>query len=170
MAQDKQRPGFMVYFTDWDMPRKILNAEDFKSFFDAVFCYAQDGEVPPSFDNQVVSIFFNSFATKLNADNERYQEKCRKASEAAKKSHANASERKQPQADAANTNNNPNSKRIPKQYQPESEYQNQSQYQPESEYQSQSQNSSQRTQADAEEECYRKQLESSRYYDEDLPF
>ena len=150
MAQEKQRPGFMVYFTDWDMPRKILNAEDFKSFFDAVFCYAQDGEVPPSFENPVVQIFFDSFIIKLNADNERYQERCRKASEAAKKSHANASERKQMQTDAANTNTSSN--RIPKQYQPESEYYNESQPYYESEYQRQSQNPSQRTQAIVNEE------------------
>ncbi len=150
MAQEKQRPGFLVYFTDWDMPRKILNAEDFKSFFDAVFCYAQDGEIPPSFDNHVVQIFFDSFTIKLNADNERYQERCRKASEAAKKSHANASERKQTQTDAANTNTSSN--RIPKQYQHESEYHNESQPHYESEYQCQSQNPSQRTQAIVNEE------------------
>ena len=134
----------MVYFCDWDMPRKILNPENFKSFFDAVFCYAQDGEVPPPFDDPIVQVFFDSFMVKLNADNERYQEKCRKASEAAKKSHAKASERKQSQANAANTSTSTNPNTISdsksKEYQPHLEYQYQSQNQPQSEYQNQEQN------------------------------
>ena len=90
MPQEKQRPGFMMYFTDWDMPRKILNAEDFKIFFDAVFSYAQDGEIPPPFNNLAAQVFFDSFASKLNMDNERYQKICQERSDAAKKSHAQA--------------------------------------------------------------------------------
>ena len=99
-------PGFMVYFTDWDMPRQILNAETFKAFFDAVFCYARDGEIPEPFEDHTAQVFFNGFREKIDADIGKYQDKCRKASEAARKSHANASERQQTQADAANTNPN----------------------------------------------------------------
>ena len=99
-------PGFMLYFNDWDMPRKILPADVFKIFFDAVFDYARDGEIPPPFDDHSAQVFFDSFMEKINADAGRYQEKCRKASKAAKQSHANASERKQTQANTANTNAN----------------------------------------------------------------
>ena len=45
MPQEKTRPGFMLYFCDWDMPRRILDAANFKEFFDAVFNYAQSGEI-----------------------------------------------------------------------------------------------------------------------------
>ena len=112
MPQDKQRPGFMVYFCDWDMPRRILDAVNFKEFFDAVFNYAQNGEIPPSFSCSTVQVFFDSFMEKINADNERYQETCRKRSIAAKKSHeaktSNSMQMQQMQANAANTNTNPN--------------------------------------------------------------
>lgn len=155
MPQEKQRPGFMIYFTDWDMPRKILDAENFKAFFDAVFKYAQDGEIPQEFDDHAVQVFFDSFMSKLNIDNERYQDVCRKRSEAAKKSHApaNTSESQQMQqmpANAANTNTNPNSNKISnsksKEYQPHLEYQYQSQNQPQPEYHSQIKNASQQMQ------------------------
>lgn len=163
MPQEKTRPGFMIYFNDWDMPRKILDAENFKSFFDAVFNYAQDGEIPPEFDSQTVQVFFDSFATKLNMDNERYQDVCRKRSEAAKKSHAqaNASNSQQLQANAANTNTNPNTISNPKtktkEYQ--NEYHNQLHNQPQSEYHSQIQDASQQMQTDA-----------ARYSEEELPW
>ncbi len=101
-----QRPGFMVYFCDWDMPRQLLNPEQFKVFFDAVFSYARDGETPPPFDDRTAQVFFDSFIEKINADNERYQETCRQRSEAAKKSHRkkqpDASNSMQMQANAAN--------------------------------------------------------------------
>ena len=109
MPQNKQRPGFMVYFGDWEAPRQLLNPEQFKVFFDAAFNYAQDGEIPGPFEDHMIKVFFDTFMPKLNADNERYQETCRKRSEAAKKSHgANASNSQQMQANAANTNTNPN--------------------------------------------------------------
>lgn len=99
----KEMPGFMIYFNDWDMPRQIMDAEEFKEFFDAVFEYARDGILPPESQNSTVQVFFECFREKINTDTERYRSKCEKASEAAKKSHA-----KQSHANAANTNTNTN--------------------------------------------------------------
>jgi len=111
MPQEKTRPGFMLYFCDWDMPRKILDAVDFKVFFDAVFNYAQNGEIPPPFSNHIVQVFFDSFMEKMNADNERYEKISKERSIASMKSHkARASkcqQMQQLQANAANTNTNP---------------------------------------------------------------
>ena len=83
----KKTPGLMLYFNDWEMPRKILNAQNFKEFFDAVFNYAQSGEIPSPLSDGTVQIFFDSFVQKINADNTRYQNICRQRSEAAKKGH-----------------------------------------------------------------------------------
>ncbi len=54
MPHEKQRPGFMVFFEDWNMPRKILNDQEFKQFFDAVFDYAESGEIPEPFSNHTL--------------------------------------------------------------------------------------------------------------------
>ena len=118
----------MLYFTDWDMPRQILDAETFKQFFDAVFCYARYGEIPPEFGNQTAQVFFDGFKEKINLDVERYQDRCRKASEAAKKSHANANERQQTQANAANTKTNNNLNKYQNQNQNDYQTQNQNDY------------------------------------------
>ena len=129
MPQEKTRPGFMLYFCDWDMPRKILDAVDFKVFFDAVFNYAQNGEIPPPFSNRTVQVFFDSFMEKINVDNERYAKISLERSIASKKSHkAKASKSlqlQQLQANAANTNTNPNTNTITKNNSnPNSDYNN----------------------------------------------
>lgn len=84
----KERPGFMVYFDDWEIPRRLLNDTEFKTFFDAIFDYARDGEVPPSFENQTIEVLYENFKNKIEKDVERYMEVCRKRSEAGKKAHA----------------------------------------------------------------------------------
>lgn len=33
MKQHKERPGFMVYYNDWDIVRQLFSAEEFFSFF-----------------------------------------------------------------------------------------------------------------------------------------
>ena len=60
MPQNKQRPGFMVYFGDWEAPRQLLNPEQFKVFFDAAFNYAQDGEIPGPFEDHMIKVFFDT--------------------------------------------------------------------------------------------------------------
>ena len=184
---NKKMPGFMVYFNDWDMPRQILSADAFKAFFDAVFCYARDGEVPPPFSDNITQVFFNTFMEKIRADVEHYQDKCRKASEAAKKSHMNAIERRQTQTNAANTSTNTSintniNTNTSINNNPSINPNNNQQYQNQIQDNSQSQNGSIQTQANteqedcgsAEEECYQKQLEIARMGfdddDDEIPF
>ena len=110
MNNTKKRPGFMLYFTDWDMPRQILNGNSFKLFFDAVFMYALRGEKPKEpFEDKTLQVFFDSFIHKLDADKQHYNNICNKRSEAAKRSHeTKASNSMQMPANAANINNNTN--------------------------------------------------------------
>lgn len=117
MNEQRQRPGFMVYFEDWNLPRQLMTAEQFKRFFDAVFVFVQDGTYPEGFEDNTLKVFFETFSGKIIKDNTRYEETCKKRSAAAKKSHggndrqqleANASNCMQDFADAANTNTNPN--------------------------------------------------------------
>ena len=72
------------------------------------------------------------------------------------------------QANAANTNTNPNTNNNTNNN--TMEYHNQLHNQPQSEYHSHIQDASRQMQADAEEECYRKQLEAARYDEEELSF
>lgn len=109
MKIEKDRPGFMVYFCDWDIPRKLLEPEAFTAFFNMVFDYAQDGVLPEQYPDKQVQVFFESYRVKIEKDLERYQEVCRKRSEAGKKAH----EKKQMEANAANCSPVPESTTIP---------------------------------------------------------
>lgn len=143
MALEKQRPGFMVYFEDWNMPRQILNAQDFKLFFDAVFEYADGGEIPKPFENHTLQVFFDTFMAKIQKDADRYQDICNKRREAAKKSHAQQSSKSQQmQANAANTNDNYNINSNQHEYQHEQQRQYQMQKQTQTNGNNQMQNAS----------------------------
>ena len=92
----KTRPGMMFYFEDWDIPRKILDHIQFKVLFDALYDYARDGVIPDMIPDDTVRVFFDTFRQKVDRDAERYNDTCRKRSEAGKKAH---SQQKPPLAD-----------------------------------------------------------------------
>ena len=98
---NKVRPGFMVYFNDWDAPRRLLTPEQFKEFFDAVFSFARDGEIPPASECAAVNVFFDCIKEKIELDAAKYRETCQRRSEAAKQKQANASKCKQLHAKAS---------------------------------------------------------------------
>ena len=84
----KTRPGMMFYFEDWDIPRKILDHIQFKVLFDALYDYARDGVIPDMIPDDTVRVFFDTFRQKVDRDAERYNDTCRKRSEAGKKAHS----------------------------------------------------------------------------------
>lgn len=81
----KTRPGMMFYFEDWDIPRKILDHIQFKVLFDALYDYARDGVIPDMIPDDTVRVFFDTFRQKVDRDAERYNDTCRKRSEAGKR-------------------------------------------------------------------------------------
>lgn len=132
----KETPGMMIYFDDWDMPRRILSPERFKEFFDAVFEYAQNSVIHPPFDDPTVQVFYDTFAKKVEADKARYNDLCQKRSNAGKKAHVQQNEQLPANADTCrqlptNTNTNPipNSNQNQFQYDYQNQYQNQRQLQ-----------------------------------------
>lgn len=135
MKQHKERPGFMVYYNDWDIVRQLFSAEEFFSFFNAVFDYAQSGVLPGTYPSKQVEIFFNNYKEKIQKDAERYEDVCRKKSEAGKKAHmkksgdeANASNSRPNTISSSDSMPNQNEYEYEEQYQPQPQQQHQ--YQP----------------------------------------
>lgn len=125
----KTRPGMMFYFEDWDIPRKILDHIQFKVLFDALYDYARDGVIPDMIPDDTVRVFFDTFRQKVDRDAERYNDTCRKRSEAGKKAH---SQQKPPLADedgnsqptsTSDSNSYSTSTSDPYSYQKQSQYQ-----------------------------------------------
>ena len=80
----KERKSFLVYF-DWGEPFERLDDEALGKLFRGMFRYAQNGELP-EFDDPTLSIIFSFVKTALERDKATYEERCRKNSEAGKKS------------------------------------------------------------------------------------
>jgi len=136
MKKENERPGFMVYFDDWDIARRLLPPEEFAEFFNDVFEYAQNGVLPNGFSSRQIEVFFDSFRIKVEKDLLRYQDICRKRSEAGKKAH----EKKQTETKGGTCQPTPestsSSRSIPNEYQTYYQTQPQRQTQQQDHYQS----------------------------------
>ena len=77
----------MNFFDDWDLPRQLFTAEEFHLFYNAVYEYARSGKQPESLPTRELQLFFKNFRIKIDNDEERYKDVCRKRSEAGKKAH-----------------------------------------------------------------------------------
>ncbi len=80
----KERKSFLVYF-DWGDPFDRLDDEALGRLFRGVFNFAKSGELP-EFDDPTLSIIFSFIKTTIERDKTSYEERCRKNSEAGKKS------------------------------------------------------------------------------------
>lgn len=77
----KQKPGTMIYWEMFDVLER-LKPEKALSALTAIRQYAQYGQ-EPAFDNDdTLAVIWPIFAQKIAADNERYIQKCKKATEA----------------------------------------------------------------------------------------
>ena len=76
MKQHKERPGFMVYYNDWDIVRQLFSAEEFFSFFNAVFDYAQSGVLPETYPRwKSFSITIKKRFRRMQRDMKMYVER-----------------------------------------------------------------------------------------------
>lgn len=77
----KQKPGTMIYWEMFDVLER-MKPEKALSALTAIRQYAQYGQ-EPAFDNDdTLAVIWPIFAQKIAADNERYIQKCKKATEA----------------------------------------------------------------------------------------
>lgn len=75
-AKEKRPPGMMLYFTDANA-LECLNGDDYKAVFVAMFAFAQNGEMPDGLSD-VANLAFLMIKPKIEADMQRYSEKCEK--------------------------------------------------------------------------------------------
>lgn len=115
MAKGK-RPGVMLYFT----LRPCLHCFSYEQkgkLLDAIFDYGESG-IEPHFDDATLAVAWAFVQALIDADGDRYREKCEKAKVAADarwgsmQVNADECERMRTNADNANINNNINSKNI----------------------------------------------------------
>ena len=77
----RQKPGVMIYWEMFDVLER-LKPEKALSALTAIRQYAQYGR-EPAFDNDgILAVVWPVFAQKIAADNDRYIQKCKKATEA----------------------------------------------------------------------------------------
>ena len=70
------RPGVLLYFTDWE-PLLVLDDSELAGLFRAAIRYAQYGEVPEF--NGTSAIIWRLIAPKIDRDGERYRNTCENA-------------------------------------------------------------------------------------------
>lgn len=136
-----EKPGFMIYFADW-MPLLKMDDTSLAALFRAVVNYGATGEVP-SFTG-MNAILWEMIVPKVDRDEERYQETCRKARfsryKGIEKQHGREGlsyeewceqidERQRTSTNVTNSNNNPTSIAIPITTQPQDQSQQQAQLQ-----------------------------------------
>lgn len=104
----KKMPGVMVFF-DLKPALKKLTLSEKGRLLDAILDYGQDETSRPGFDSPVLEMLWTFVAPRIDADRERYREKCDKARENANKRWSpDSCERIPSNADDANSNNNYN--------------------------------------------------------------
>ena len=105
----KKMPGVMVFF-DLKPALEKLSLSEKGRLLDAILDYGQDETSRPGFDSPVLEMLWTFVAPRIDADRERYREKCDKARENANKRWSpDSCERIPSNADDANSNNNYNS-------------------------------------------------------------
>ena len=105
----KKMPGVMVFF-DLKPALEKLSLSEKGRLLDAILDYGQDETSRPGFDSPVLEMLWTFVAPRIDADRERYREKCDKARENANKRWSpDSCERIPSNADDANSNNNSNS-------------------------------------------------------------
>ena len=104
----KKMPGVMVFF-DLKPALEKLTLSEKGRLLDAILDYGQDETFEPCFDSPVLEMLWTFVAPRIDADRERYREKCDKARENANKRWSpDSCERIPSNADDANSNNNYN--------------------------------------------------------------
>ena len=104
----KKMPGVMVFF-DLKPALEKLSLSEKGRLLDAILDYGQDETSRPGFDSPVLEMLWTFVAPRIDADRERYREKCDKARENANKRWSpDSCERIPSNADDANSNNNYN--------------------------------------------------------------
>lgn len=76
----KQKPGTMIYWEMFDVLER-LKPEQALLLISAIRQYAQNGQ-KPAFDDETLTVVWPLFAQKIATDNERYVERCKKATAA----------------------------------------------------------------------------------------
>ena len=105
----KKMPGVMVFF-DLKPALEKLSLSEKGRLLDAILDYGQDETSRPGFDSPVLEMLWTFVAPRIDADRERYREKCDKARENANKRWSpDSCERIPSNADDANSNSNSNS-------------------------------------------------------------
>ena len=79
MAGGKQ-PGVMLYFT-LRPGLKALSLEEKGMLLDAIFSYGEDG-IEPAFNSPALAITWGFVQPLLDADKQRYQDRCKNAQKA----------------------------------------------------------------------------------------
>ncbi len=104
----KKMPGVMVFF-DLKPALEELSLSEKGRLLDAILDYGQDETSRPGFDSPVLEMLWTFVAPRIDADRERYREKCDKARENANKRWSpDSCERIPSNADDANSNSNNN--------------------------------------------------------------
>ena len=73
MTKTNEKPGFMIFYEDWEIPLQLMSKEEFAELFEASFSYSRDGVLPEGEHSKMFDVFFTNMKCKLERDDERYQ-------------------------------------------------------------------------------------------------
>lgn len=97
----KKAPGIMLYY-EIRSALEHLSLDEKGSLLDAMLNYGEYGEAP-DFADPTLAVTWSFIAMRIDADHKRYQNKCERAAENAKKRWEKENEAMRPHADDANT-------------------------------------------------------------------
>ncbi len=86
MKSANQKPGMMLYFSQWYAPLQLLNGEQIKELLCAAINLSENGERPKDFSDQTVEVFFKQMVTTILNDDEQYHKKIEQRKKAARAS------------------------------------------------------------------------------------
>ncbi len=86
MKAANQKPGMMLYFSQWYAPLQLLNGEQVKELLCAVINLSENGERPKDFSDKAVEVFFKQMVTTILNDDEQYYKKVEQRKKAAQAS------------------------------------------------------------------------------------
>ena len=100
----RKKPGVMIYF-ELRGALQVLSNEDKGRLLDTILAYAEDGEAP-DFEPGALAAIWALTKPRLDADAQRYADKCAKAKEAIDKRWSNTDEYDRIRTCSFDTNNN----------------------------------------------------------------
>lgn len=97
----KKAPGIMLYY-EIRSALEHLSFDEKGQLLDAMLNYGEYGEAP-DFTDPTLAVTWSFIAMRIDADHKRYQNKCERAAENAKRRWEKENEAMRPHADDANT-------------------------------------------------------------------